>query len=131
MNSSSNLIRKVSAVVIQNGSIIGEGINTRGDDTCPKCSLFDQGKIDHARQTSCNHPHAEFLAIDSSIGNLHDAAIIITTAPCTECANYIHEKKIPLVVYLEDCIRVGNGKNDTSGIQMLENLGVCVRKAGI
>jgi deoxycytidylate deaminase len=130
-SNSTNKIRKVAAVVVQNGKIIAEGFNVEGDSTCPKCSLFACGKIDMARASKCNHPHAEVAALEACESNIKNSALIVTTAPCNECAVYIIKNKVPLVVYLEDYIRVGSNENDTTGIQSMRNSGISIRKAGV
>lgn len=130
-NSSSNKIRKVAAVVVENGKIVGEGFNIEGDETCMKCSLFARGEIDRARASKCNHPHAEVAAVEACRGITENSALIVTTAPCTDCADYIIMKKIPQVIYLEDYVRVGSNENDKAGIEKMIDVGMLVRKSGI
>lgn len=130
-NNSTNKIRKVAAVVVENGKIISEGFNVEGDETCLKCSLFARGEIDRARASKCNHPHAEAAALEACKGITEKSALIVTTAPCIDCAEYIIEKKIPHVIYLEDYVRVGSNENDRAGIEKMINSGIVVRRAGL
>lgn len=129
-DASTNKIRKVGAVLIRNGCIVGEGFNIDGGEACPKCSFFTRGESQKVRQTLCNHPHAEVSAIDGyKDPSFEDTVLIVTTAPCLECCQYIISKKIPLVIYLEEYRRLG--EIDRSGPVLLNKAGVLVRKAGI
>jgi dCMP deaminase len=133
-------VRKVGAVVIHNGKIIGQGCNTcmcLDNDECEACAEFLRGNIAVSRMLGCGGIHAEIAAIESMTPQSVEEEYILlsTTAPCVPCAEHIVKSGIKKVVYLSEWKRTSLDQKDsfvdTSGIDVLKANNVHRRKAGV
>ena len=75
----------VGAVVVQNGRLVGSGINLR-------------------ESTMLASAHAEFLAMEEAsrflkAWRLQDCTLYVTLEPCLMCAGAIYQARIPRVVF--------------------------------
>jgi dCMP deaminase len=106
--------RKVGAIVVKDGSVIGIGYN----GTPPG---WDNACEDEHGVTKPEVIHAEQNALDkvtrSTVSSIN-AVMFCTTAPCLECAKRIHGAGVISVYYRE------KGRNSVPGLEYLEKAGI-------
>lgn len=109
--------RKVGAVIVRDGSILGEGYNGTPAGWDNACEGADGLTVSHVI-------HAEQNALDKLLRegvSSRDATLFVTTAPCIECAKRVHGARINSVYY-RDVYR------STEGLEYLEKAGItCVQ----
>jgi dCMP deaminase len=132
-------VRKVGAILLQNGQIIGQGANTCScseTNECFGCTKFLEGKITESRTHGCSGLHAEIVALSKiTPSQREEMTLICTTAPCLNCAQQIVEAGIKKVIYLDEWRRTSEDQKgsfvDKSGLDLLQANNINVRKAGM
>lgn len=77
------------------------------------CESFLPGK--------CGCIHAEVNAMSKATQSLENSVLFVTTAPCSDCAKLLINRRIAKVVYLK-------GYRNNQGIKLLRNVGIEVVK---
>lgn len=132
-------VRRVGAVLLKDGNVLGYGSNEcacSDEEACPACAEFLTGNIEVSRRLGCSGKHAEVSALSSARDARGGAHILLsTTAPCADCAGKIADAGVKSVVYLEEWKRLSPDANsayiDTTGIELLLARDISVRKAGL
>ena len=85
----------------------------------PPSGLPNDGCTNKPKECGCIHAEANALI---KLGDIHDALLLTTRAPCFHCAGLIiNSKKISQVHYIQPY-------TDSRGIQDLKAVGILVRK---
>lgn len=112
---------QVGSVIVKDGNILGYGWNGTPPGWDNNCEdVLDDGSL----KTKPEVVHAEMNAILKVAKNhesCNHADLIITHAPCTECAKLILTSGIKRVYYENDY-------RDTLGVDMLRKGGIIVSK---
>ena len=126
--SSSYCKRPVGAVLLRDGIVQATFRNGGGPDSCDSCSKYlevmrvfeDTGNM-LPTSVACDYQHAEARCLE--LADKGDY-LLTTTSPCNDCAEFIFERGVQRVVYLE-------GYHDQKPLDYLKQQGVEVRRAGI
>lgn len=114
---------KVGCIILSvNGQIVSQGFNGTPTDRDNCCEYFENGELHSKREVL----HAESNAISKCAkwgASTDGATLYVTLSPCYECAKMILQCGIKRVVY-RDLYR------DTSGIELLRDLGVKIEQIG-
>ena len=110
---------KVGCVIVSsNGQIVSQGFNGTPAGRDNQCEYTDESGI----HTKPEVLHAESNAISKCAkwgSSTNGATLYVTLSPCYECAKLIIQAGIKRVVYKEIY-------RDTTGIQLLKDLGITV-----
>lgn len=126
---------KVGCILVKDGCIIGEGYNgtlSGQDNNCEievydapeKCEYIDASGIPCNLTTKPTVIHAETNLLKKMAKSNHStvgAVMFITHNPCPACATNFADLGIDEIIYL-------NEYRDLSGVEILKNYGVKVRK---
>lgn len=126
--SASNCNRLVGAVLLRDGQVQAAEHNGGGPGSCEICPKYvalmreyrDTG-IKKPTPVPCIYPHAEERCAAVSLPGDH---LLVTLAPCQNCAETIIERGISRVVYLKPY-------SDETPVAFLKDRGVQVRQAGL
>jgi deoxycytidylate deaminase len=132
-------VRQVGAAILEHGRIVSQSSNTctcADNYECLMCKTFLDGKIAESRTQRCQGLHAE-TAVISSLAPKRDNSttiLLVTTAPCGDCAKNILDAEITTVIYFDDWKRRAPDSEgwfiETAGLDFLRAHDIAARKAG-
>ena len=118
--------KKVGALAVRNGNVLAFGWNgtPAGQDNC--CEEIrnnpETGETEVVSKREVLHAETQLVTkIARSHESLDGSTVFVTLSPCVECAKLLYQSGV-VKVYYEEKYR------DTSGIELLEALGVEVEQ---